>query len=189
MKIEYIPVTMINENLAEAPYFPLPDGFYSSTYRKGDDIWWAKIEASVNEFKSVDKALEHFHSEFGSHEEELKNRCFFIEDDENLKIGTATAWYNDSFLRESYGRLHWIAICPEYQGRKLGKPLVSLAVERLKELHDKAYLTSQTTSYKAINIYLDFGFRPFLTDNSNCTRAWTLLANHLKHPAIVQFMK
>lgn len=184
--MEYISVTMINDNLAEAPYYPLPEGFHSRTYRRGDSISWAKIEASVNEFKSIDKALEHFHSEFGSHEEELKERCFFIQNAVSLKIGTATAWYNDSFLGESYGRLHWVAIRPEYQGRKLGKPLVSLAVERLKELHDKAYLTSQTTSYKAINMYLDFGFRPYLTDD-NCLRAWKLLADYLKHPALAEF--
>lgn len=204
MKIEYIPITMINENLSESPYFPMPEGFRGVTYcGKNDDISWAKIESSVNEFKNIDKALEHFHREFGSYEEELKDRCFFIENDdlflslnrycnkniEGSKIGTATAWYNNSFLGESYGRLHWIAICPKYQGRKLGKPLVSLAVERLKKLHDKAYLTSQTTSYKAINMYLDFGFRPFLTGDGNCMRAWRLLASHLKHPALAEFLK
>lgn len=90
----------------------------------------------------------------------MEERCFFLETDAGRVIGTATAWHHPSFHGARYGRLHWVAIHPEFQGRKLAKPLVGAAMRRLAELHRRAYLTTQTTSWKAVKIYLDFGFEP-----------------------------
>jgi len=114
----------------------------------------------------VKEALERFEKEFGSYRDEMEERCFFIVHKENGRvIGTATAWYNNDFKGERYGRVHWVGIHPDFQGKKLAKPLLAVVMMCLAKHHDKAYLTSQTTSYKAINMYLDFGFAPEITDD------------------------
>ena len=69
-------------------------------------------------------------------------------------------------------------------GRKLARPLMQN--KRLQSFHDKAYLTSQTTSWIAIKIYLDFGFVPLL-ESADCRDAWRLLALKLRHPALSEF--
>jgi hypothetical protein len=56
-------------------------------------------------------------------------------------------------------------------------------MEELCKRYPKAYLTSQTTSYPAINIYLDLGFRPWIETNQDKI-AWGLLKDLLKHPAL-----
>ncbi len=134
----------------------------------------------------IDYALKHFHDEFGPFQTELQNRCFFFQNDERKSIGTAMAWYNNNFLGQYHGRLHRVAILPKFQGRILGNPLVSLALKCLNALHEKAYLTTQTASYRAIKIYLDFGFTPFL-DNETSLRAWRALAGYLHHPLLAEF--
>ena len=48
----------------------------------------------------------------------------------------------------------------------------------LAEYHDSAYLTSQTTSYQAVNMYLNFGFKPYLTNETDI-EAWKLLEDVL----------
>ncbi len=59
----------------------------------------------------------------------------------------------------------------------------SAAMERLARSHERAYLTTQTTSARAIGMYLDFDFVPFITSDQ-CRQGWRLLASMLDHPAL-----
>ncbi|MWV46262.1 GNAT family N-acetyltransferase [Paenibacillus sp. HJL G12] len=170
-----IPLKMVRKNTLEIPQFSLPDGFRIRLFEKGDEHHWARVETSVDEFKTEEAALEHFNKEFGPYIDEMTERCLFIENKDGEVIGTTTAWYGD--LKgdgEISGRIHWVGVAPEYQGKKLSKPLLSAAMNILAQHHSKAYLTSQTTSYQAINMYLNFGFEPFIAEPS-CYEAWNLL--------------
>jgi len=71
-----------------------------------------------------------------------------------------------------------VAVVPEYQGKKLSKPLLAKAMQVLAKYHDSANLTSQTTSYQAVNMYLNFGFEPYLTNGTDI-EAWKLLEDVL----------
>ncbi|MCJ8008137.1 GNAT family N-acetyltransferase [Lederbergia wuyishanensis] len=174
-----IPLKMVRKNLLNIPQYSLLDGFKIRFFEKGDEHNWARIEASVNEFKNEQAALEHFTKEFGSHIDEMSMRCLFIVNKDGEAIATTTAWYGDlSGSGEISGRIHWVSVVPEYQGKKLSKPLLSEAMNILASHHSNAYLTSQTTSYQAINMYLNFGFEPYLTTTS-CYEAWNLMENTL----------
>jgi Acetyltransferases len=56
-----------------------------------------------------------------------------------------------------------VATLPEYQGKGLTKALLTRLFDLYNELGFDGfiYLTSQTWSYKAINIYSKFGFLPY----------------------------
>lgn len=56
--------------------------------------------------------------------------------------------------------------------------MLSAAMKLLVQFHDEAYLTSQTISYPAINLYLKFGFQPVIEKESD-TEAWYLLEEKL----------
>ncbi|NSW91449.1 MAG: GNAT family N-acetyltransferase [Firmicutes bacterium] len=179
--MERLPVIMVYDNLDKEVIErlfksnPIPEGFYIRNYRRGEENLWAEIETAAGEFETEEKALEHFQKEFGPYLNEMEKRCFFIVHKESGRaVGTTTAWYNDNFKRERYGRIHWVGVHPDFQGKKLAKPLLAAAMMYLAEHHCKAYLTSQTTSYKAINMYLDFGFKPEIMSDE-CKRAWNLL--------------
>lgn len=186
--VEYFKVTMVRENLDDIPRFAFPNGYRCRTFGRGEEGIWAEIESSVTEFKTTEKALEYFRHEFGPFLDDFESRCHFIENAKGKCIGTATAWYSRCFQGEEYGRLHWLGIVPEYQGRKLAKPLVCCVMNRLAASHERAYLTSQTTSYRAINIYLDFGFRPLIL-TENCPQAWHLMAELLNHPQLQNYKR
>lgn len=182
--IKYFVVRMIHDDIKSSKAdIPLPEGYYFANYKPGDQRQWADIETAAGEFSTREKALERFNNEFGGCELQLQSRCFFLYSPNGDAVGTSMGWYDNDFNGEKIGRLHWIALKPEYQGRHLGKPLVAKAVKRMQESHDKAYLTSQTTGWKAINMYLDFGFMP-LYFSEDCRIAWKLLAEKLKHPRL-----
>jgi len=181
--MEHIPVTMIRRHLAGLPAHPLAPGYRIRAFRRGEEPLWADVECAAGEFDTPERARAHFEREFGAFLQEMEKRCLFLESPEGQVIGTASAWYHPSFRGEPHGRLHWVAIHPEYQGKKLARPLVGAAMARLAELHDRAYLTTQTTSWKAVKIYLDFGFEPLL-DTPRWEEGWRLLAEVTGHRAL-----
>ena len=145
---------------APSAHFPLPDGFEFSFYRDGDELSWAAIEASALEFDSESDALAYYKERFIPFAQELYSRCLFIEH-EGEKVATATAWYN-VVEGERRAWLSWVAVKSEYQGRGLGKALVSRVTELMMDLDGDVdfYLRTQTWSYVAIDIYKKHGFEP-----------------------------
>ena len=170
-----IPLKMKRTSLLQIPNFELPEGYSIRFFENGEEHIWAKVETAVDEFTTEAAALEHFEKEFGQFRDEMKERCLFLETNEAEVIGTTTAWYGKLEGEESVrGRIHWVGVIPEYQGKKLSKPLLTKAMQVLADYHDSAYLTSQTTSYQAVNMYLNFGFEPYVTNETDI-EAWTLL--------------
>lgn len=179
-----IRLAMIRENMQDIPQYTLPEGFEMRLFEKGDEHHWANNETRVDEFTDEKAALAHFSKEFGNHIEEMTERCLFIEDAHGDVIATTTAWYGKlEGHDEVLGRIHWVGVVPEYQGRKLSKPLLSAAMNILAENHSKAYLTSQTTSYQAVNMYLNYGFKPLMI-NPTCQEAWELMEKTLNRKII-----
>jgi ribosomal protein S18 acetylase RimI-like enzyme len=204
--MERISLVMVRPDLWDLPRFDLPEGYWIRTFRIGDEWSWARIEAAAAEFDRPGRARDHFAREFGDHLTEVSRRCHFLLNRQGEFIGTATAWFGTPPGRASHrvdlaprgggrssgpptmghepvGRLHWVAISPESQGRGLAKPLVSAAMSRMAQFHRSAYLTTQTTSFVAIKVYLDFGFVPHIVTTLH-RRGWRMMAETLGHPAL-----
>jgi GNAT superfamily N-acetyltransferase len=173
-----IPLTMVREHLRDIPEAALPEGYTIRAWLEGDGPAWADIESRAGEFDSAADALGHFEREFGPFEEELRRRCFFVISPDERAVATTTAWYGDD-LGERRGRIHWVAVVPEEQGKKLSKPLLSRAMTQLARLgHTSAYLTTQTTSWRAVNMYLKYGFVPLLRHEA-CREGWEMMERQL----------
>jgi ribosomal protein S18 acetylase RimI-like enzyme len=170
---EYFSLTMVRDHLEDLPSFACPPGYTLRTFRPGDAAHWARIETLAGEFPSEEEALRHFEKEFGSHMHEVTERCFLLEDSQGVPIGTAMAWRGE-FHDEVRGRVHWVGIVPDSQGRGLSKPLLSAVMQHLAHDHSAAYLTTQTTSYRAVNLYLKFGFLPYLAGAEDA-RGWQIV--------------
>ena len=141
------------------PEFPLPEGFKYTLYKDGDEADWAKLEYSVEEFDSEFAALLRCKEEFMQNVDELYRRCLFIENENGEKVATANAWW--TFIEdERRAWLHWVSVAPGYQGLGLGKAITSRVTQLLLELEGDVdfYLSTQTWSYKAINIYKICGY-------------------------------
>jgi ribosomal protein S18 acetylase RimI-like enzyme len=152
---------MIRKNLEQIPEFELPDGFSLRQYRPGDEENWLRIHLVADRLQPITPEL--YVREFGSDRARLSERQYFLLAPNGQAIGTATAWFKDNFEGRRFGRVHWVAIVPEYQGRGLAKPLMSTICRRLQELgHDCAYLTTSTARLPAINLYRRFGFEPLI---------------------------
>lgn len=155
------PVKMMRANLDNLPEFALPTGFSLRWYQPGDEAHWLRIHLAADHFNKITPEL--FQKLFGSDEKNLRDRQCYLLDPRGEAIGTGTAWFNDNFEGARWGRVHWMAIVPEFQGRGLGKCLLGAVCRRLRELgHEQAYLSTSTARVPAIRLYWKFGFEPLI---------------------------
>jgi GNAT superfamily N-acetyltransferase len=156
------PIWMIREDLEAVPHFPLPQPFSFRWYRDGDRSIWEDIQQRC-EFDPRPFPKDLFDRGYGMDFGALPQRMVFVLNDRQRPIGTATAWLDETFDGKVYGRIHWVAIVQEYQGRGLSKPLLSETCERLRELgHQRACLKTATHRISAITLYKRFGFVPLI---------------------------
>ena len=176
---EYLDVKMIRENLDSVPEYDLPAGYSIRWYQPGYEESWQKVQSLADEYTRVTPGL--FREQFGADIKLLSERqCFLCNGKENI-IGTATAWL-DNQGEKSPGRIHWVAIIPQQQGKGLAKLLLTIICKRLKGLgHSKTYLTTQTVRIPAINLYVKFGFTPVI-DSDLDREIWEKLQKHIKYP-------
>ena len=176
--MDYIELTMIRKGVTDITTTDLPPNYSLRHFINGDEQMWAEITTAVGEFESIEKARAQFDEEFGPFINEFKKRSLFLLNEEMEPIGTGTAWYDNNFRQKSYGRVHWVGIHPTYQGRGLGAPLVSAVMNILRERHCRLFLTTQTTSVRAIKIYLGFGFEP-LVGSDREMEGWKMIEEKL----------
>ena len=170
-------VCMVRDDLEGLPDYPLPEGFGLRMYRPGDEANWLAIERAADLYSDHPDTA--FAQQFGTDAEVLARRQFYLCDAAGWAVGTTTAWFDDDFDGRPYGRVHWVAIVPEYQGRGLAKVMLSAACRRLRELgHVRAVLGTQTKRVVAIRLYLCFGFRPYVRNEAELA-AWRTLRDQL----------
>jgi GNAT superfamily N-acetyltransferase len=163
------PIWMIRENLDNLPQFPLPHPYSFRWYQDGDRAIWEEIQQRC-EYDPRPFPKDLFDRGYGMNFAALPQRMVFLLDERQQPIGTATAWLDENFDDKLYGRIHWVAILQEYQGRGFAKPLLSTVCARLRELgHQRACLRTSTGRIPAINLYKKFEFVPLIRNAEEAT--------------------
>ena len=166
---------MIRPNLKDIPEFALPAGFSLRWHEPGDEQAWFQIHLAADRENEITPGL--FTRAFGLDSALLAQRQCYLLDLAGAVIGTATAWFDDNFQGMPFGRVHYVALLPPYQGRGLSKPLMTAVCRRLRELgHDRAYLTTSSSRLPAIRLYRHFGFEPLIRSEAEA-RMWEELSN------------
>jgi len=170
-------VKMVRESLECIPELTVPADFSLRWYRRGDERHWFGIHAVTDVQNQITREL--FQREFGTDERLLTERQCYLLDAGGNPIGTGTAWFDDDFVGTRVGRVHWVAVVPEYQGRGLAKPLMTAVCRRLSELgHKRVYLSTSTARLRAIQLYLRFGFVPLIRNEVEAAVWQELLGAH-----------
>lgn len=181
--MENISVGMTRPNFDNLPTFDVPKPFALRRYQPEDEKAWLAIHIQADPYNTFTE--ESFYKGFGRDEKLWRENQFYICDENNHPVGTATAW---SVQKEEHpspqGLVHWVAIYPQYQGKGLSKPLMSAVCHRLKERgFDCAYLNTSSGRLPAIALYLAFGFVPYLRKPEE-REVWSYIKQQLGSRAI-----
>lgn len=185
---QVISIHMVRSHLERIPQFELPPGVRARTFRPGDEMTWAYIQDTADLYNHV--TVETHRRDYGTDINVLAQRQFFLEDETGAAFASASAWWKDAYdLADGglWGEVHWVAMLPQWQGRGLARPLMTLVLNRMGELgHERAYLNTATARLPAVNLYLRFGFVPHLYDDAAAAgeqrRIWQALTPHLRYP-------
>ena len=181
---------LLERELDDLPVHPLPEGYRFVFYRPGDREDWLDIERSAKEFDSRERGLELWQRYFGGHEEQLPRQMLFVQEEATgEKVATASAYF-DVIHGDPSGSawLHWVAVRRDRQGQGLSKPLVAKALAVMAERGDThAKVPTQTTSWLAVKVYLDLGFRPIPQNAVNSREGWRIVRALTGHPALGEF--
>lgn len=179
--IKYYELLMNYDDTSKYKKYELPDNYYFKFYSKGDEYDWINIHIESGEFTSIDNGLKIFHDFYDYFIDELPKRLIFIVDkNTNEKIGTATISLLETKEKEYEAAVDWVAIKKSCQGKGLSKPLISRFISLAHELgHKKIILHTQTTTWLAAKLYLDFGFE-ILNKESEGWNILKALTNHEK---------
>lgn len=185
-RIKYYELLMKYDDITNYKKYELPEGFHYNFFKTGDELEWVNIHIESGEFTSIEMGLKYFHDFYDYFIDELPQRCVFIVDDSTgEKVGTATI----SLLRiPEYGyngAVDWVAIKKKYQGRHLAKPLISKFMEIANNVgHSKLILHTQTTTWLAAKLYLDYGFEIL---NKEELLGWSILKTLTNHPKLREY--
>ena len=179
-RLEYHELILVNDNLADVEQTPLPQG-YKFEFFNNSIKDWVTIHLNSEEFTSVEDAEKVFRDFYNDFLAELPSRCFFIVDEQtNEKVATATISPTNEFGYKC--KIDWLAISKSHQGKGLAKPLLSFALKLAQKLgYNRILLHTQTHTWLAVKLYLNFGFEPLnLIENIIGWRIIKTLTNHTK---------
>lgn len=166
-------IDMIRPTMNGIPSYPFPDGYWMRHWEKDDLQLWITLNSPGFDEGQINEEL--FHQEYGTDDTLHTQRIYFLMHNDQV-IGTISAWFGDDEYGENYGkhvgRIHWVGIVPEYQGKGLSKPMMSYACHKLIELgHKSAFLHTETELIPALGLYLRFGFQPDI-NSDELQMAW-----------------
>lgn len=178
--LEYHELLMTLDDTSKYGDYSLPKGFHYEFYKPGDIKDWINIHIQSGEFMKETHGEEIFHNFYDSFINELPKRCFFIINDKNEKIATATI---SKLKKSEYGYdavVDWFAIKKQYQGYHLSKPMINRFIKLANDLgHQKILLHTQTHTWLAAKLYLDLNFKPFYIEND--IKGWQILKTITNH--------
>jgi len=186
-RIRYVDLLMERDHLEDVPECALPEGYRFVFYQPGDRDAWIAIEQSAKELTGMEQGIQVWQQYYGHVEATLHNRMLFIENGQGEKVATATA-YHDGCLSPERGQVHWVAVRRDHQGKGLARPLIAQVLRVMKQRgHTEALLHTQTTTWVAVRLYLDFGFRPMKENAVSSRDGWRIIRTLTNHPALAAF--
>jgi GNAT superfamily N-acetyltransferase len=154
-------LNLVRPDLNALPVASLPPGYSWRWFQPGDAAHWLHIHHDADPLNDITPDL--FTRQFGVDFAQLSGRQLFVADAIGRVVGTGTAWPETVCGKDACGRVAWLAVLRQFQGRGLGKSLLAATCARLREFGcAHACVVTSTGRLRAVNLYLQFGFRPEL---------------------------
>lgn len=159
---------MMCPTLDRAALREMPAGFALRTCRPEELDLWKAIHFDDEETARAnhDYMTGFFDRVYAPRGDLFYRTCLFVCDGDR-PIGTCFAW-------QAYGSVttvHWFKVLPAYEGRGIGRALLSHVMQGIQSQDYPVFLHTQPASFRAIKLYADFGFRlladPIIGTRSN----------------------
>lgn len=154
-------IFMMCEKLNENALREIPKGFHIRTCRKDELQIWKEFPFDNDEDKKqyIDFMTEYYNDVYKPYGDLFYDLCLFICDENDKPVATCFAWKS----YEEFYTIHWLKVLKGYEGKGLGRAILSEVMKQIPNNEYPVYLHTQPSSFRAIKLYSDFGFS-ILTD-------------------------
>jgi ribosomal protein S18 acetylase RimI-like enzyme len=139
----------------------MPEGFAIRNCRKGELDAWIDLQADDPLQAPMLRGYlqDYFRGVYAPEGDRFYGNCVFAVNQADVPVGTVFIWK----AYASVNTVHWFKVRPSLEGRGIGRALLSHVLGALPADGYPVFLHTHPSSYRAIKLYSDFGFR-FLTD-------------------------
>lgn len=168
-EIEEKNLFMMCNSLNKEAVSDIPNGYHIRLCQEDElDIWKAMQFDTDEEAREYHDFMTDYYNQVYLRKGNLFfSRCLFICDQENTPIGTCFLWK----AYDAIWTLHWFKVKKEYEGKGIGRALLSYVMASLPEEEYPIYLHTHPESIRALKLYSDFGFKlitdPFIGNRRN----------------------
>lgn len=147
---------MVCEKLDMDALSVLPAGYHVRTCRKDElDLWKSMhfdTRDMAEQYRSDMDA--YFNTHYSPKGDLFFRTCLLVCDEDDKPVATCFSWKQ----YDKYTTIHWLKVLKTYEGRGIGRALLSIVMQKLTAEDYPVYLHTQVSSYRAIKLYTDFGF-------------------------------
>ncbi|MEZ4681051.1 MAG: GNAT family N-acetyltransferase [Caldilineaceae bacterium] len=143
-------IFMMCKALNRQAFSALPPGFAVRTLRREELDFW-KAMPFDDDYTAEQAAYmdEFFRRTYAAQEETFFDRTLVVCDPNDQIVGTCFLW-------QAYGlfnTLHWFKVIKAYEGRGIGRALLSILFQDVTDADLPIYLHTQPESYRAIVVF------------------------------------
>ena len=155
---------MMCQDVNTAAFRDMPQGFHIRTCRRDELEIWKQMhldfphspEQHVEYMRFMDLCYENM---YRKNENLFYEKSLFVCNEYDVPVGRGFIW-------KVYNRINsiqWYKVLREYEGRGIGRALLTVLMKNLKKNDYPIYLHTHPSSFRAIKLYSDFGFS-FVSD-------------------------
>jgi ribosomal protein S18 acetylase RimI-like enzyme len=150
-------IFMVCNQLNENALTSLNEEYYVRNCKPSElDIWKKFPFDDIDVANEYDEFMtQYFRETYGNNEDLFFKNTLFVCDKKDTPIATCSTWraYN------KFNTIQWFKTLKSYEGKGIGRALFSLIMKKFSKDDYPIFLHTQPSSFRAIKLYSDFGFR------------------------------
>ena len=151
---------MICENVNKSAFSELPSEYYFRECRRDELKIWKGMHLdfphSPEQHKEFMGFMDKYYDETYAPNEELFFKVnSFVCNSDDIPIGRGFIWKYFNKINT----IAWYKVLREYEGKGIGRAILTKIMKDLREIDYPVYLHTHPSSFRAIKLYSDFGFK------------------------------
>jgi len=138
----------------------LPQGFHFRMCRPDELETWKEMLLDFQHTPEVhNETMQimtvYFNNVYARKSDLFFQKCLLVCNEDDKPVGRGFIWK----AYDKINTVHWYKVLKEYENRGIGRAILTANMKDLKEEDYPVYLHTHPSSFRAIKLYSDFGFR------------------------------
>jgi len=137
----------------------LPPGFHFRLCRRDELETWKEMLLDFphtpeihHEYMQI--MTDYYNDVYAAKSDLFFEKCLLVCDENDTPVGRGFIWK----AYDQINTIHWYKVLRAYEGRGIGRAILTAIMKDLKEEDYPVYLHTHPSSFRAIKLYSDFGF-------------------------------